>query len=74
MPTITVHTAAPYDILIGQGLLLSAGARIRALRPKAKAAVITDDRVDGLYGAALIRSLESAGIEAVKFAFPNRCV
>lgn len=71
MPTITVHTAAPYDILIGQGLLQSAGARIRALRPKAKAAVITDDRVDGLYGAALIRSLESAGIEAVKFAFPN---
>lgn len=71
MSTITVHTAAPYDILIGRGLLQSAGEKICALRPQARAAIITDDRVDALYGAALAASLEEAGIEAVKFAFPN---
>ena len=32
-----------YDIVIGRGLLASLGARIKALRPGAKCAIVTDD-------------------------------
>ena len=34
-----------YDIVIGRGLLASLGARIAALRPGAKAVIVTDDNV-----------------------------
>ena len=37
-----------YDILVGRGLASEAGARIRALGPKA-AAIVTDDHVGPLY-------------------------
>ena len=35
--------ARAYDIVIGRGLLASLGARIKALRPGARAAIVTDD-------------------------------
>ena len=34
-----------YDIVIGRGLLASLGARIAALRPGAKAVIVTDGNV-----------------------------
>ena len=61
-----------YTVYIGSGLIAGAGERIRAIAPKAeKAAIITDDNVDGLYGAALALSLEKAGLETVKFVLPH---
>jgi len=64
MPTL-VHVdlaGAPYDILIGPGLIAAAGARIAALRPGAAVAIVTDTTVDPLHGAALRGSLSEAGI------------
>jgi 3-dehydroquinate synthase len=51
-----------YDILIGEGLLADAGRRIGALRPGARCAVVTDETVERLHGAALRASLDRAGL------------
>ncbi|MCI8624405.1 MAG: 3-dehydroquinate synthase [Provencibacterium sp.] len=71
MQKITVHTSAPYDILIGGGLLEEAGERLAALAPGAAVAVVTDDQVDRYYGDALLESLRRSGIRAAKYVFPH---
>jgi 3-dehydroquinate synthase len=53
-----------YDIVIGRGLLGSLGARIKALRPGAKVAIVTDETVAGLHLAAAQTALTAAGIES----------
>ena len=64
----TIHVdlgAKSYDIAIGAGLLDSVGAKIAALLPQARRAVIlSDTNVAPLYGARLQKSLESAGLPA----------
>ena len=52
-----------YNIWIGEGLLASAGARIAALAPRAKCAVVTDANVAALHLDTVRESLESAGLE-----------
>lgn len=73
METIHVNLGSDsYDIEIGAGLFARAGARIRAVLPDAlKIAVVTDDIVDGLYGAPLERSLREAGFEVRRIAIPH---
>jgi 3-dehydroquinate synthase len=51
-----------YSIVIGRGQLISLGQRIAALRPRAKAAIITDDTVAGFHLAATEAALAGAGI------------
>jgi 3-dehydroquinate synthase len=51
-----------YDIAIGRGLLESLGKRVSALKPGAKAAVISDENVAHLYLAAAQSALAQAGI------------
>ncbi len=51
-----------YDIVIGRGVIASLGARIRALRPSAKAFIVTDDNVARHYLAGAEASLAQAGI------------
>ncbi|MEL6967925.1 MAG: 3-dehydroquinate synthase [Pseudomonadota bacterium] len=51
-----------YDILIGSGLLDTAGERVASLFAGSRAVVITDDTVNALHGDALRRSLEGAGL------------
>jgi 3-dehydroquinate synthase len=58
-----------YDILVGRGLASEAGARIRALGPKA-AAIVTDDHVGPLYAEALARSLDAEGLRSATIAVP----
>jgi 3-dehydroquinate synthase len=53
-----------YDIVIGRGLIASLGARAAALKPGAKAAVVTDDMVAPLHLGAAEASLAAAGIAA----------
>jgi 3-dehydroquinate synthase len=53
-----------YDITIGRGLLASLGNRISALKPGAKAAVVTDETVAKHYQAAALAALSGAGIAA----------
>jgi 3-dehydroquinate synthase len=59
-----------YDILIGDGLLAGAGARIAALLPAARAAIITDANVAAAHLDAFEASLQAAGIAATPVVIP----
>jgi 3-dehydroquinate synthetase len=52
-----------YDIAIGGGLLGEAGARIARLKPKAKAAIVSDENVAKLYLERCEKALAAAGIK-----------
>ncbi len=51
-----------YDIAIGRGLLNSLGARIAALRPGSRCAIVTDETVAGHHLKAAEASLAKSGI------------
>jgi 3-dehydroquinate synthase len=52
------------DIVIGRGVIGSLGARIKALRPGARAAIVTDATVAELHLVAAEKALGAAGIES----------
>ena len=54
--------ARSYDIVIGRGILPSLGARLAALRPGAKVAVVSDENVARLHLAAVEAALADRGI------------
>lgn len=61
--TVAVRLAErAYDILIGEGLIGAAGARIAALAPGAACAIVTDANVARHYLPALEASLAAAGV------------
>ena len=62
--------ARAYEILIGEGLIGEAGARIAALFPKARAAIVTDENVARHWLAPLQASLAAAGVEAQAIVRP----
>jgi 3-dehydroquinate synthase len=62
--------ARSYDIVIGRGLLASLGARITALRPGAKAVIVSDENVARHHLAAAEASLSQAGIAASRVIVP----
>ncbi len=71
MKQITIEAGRGYEVLVGKGLLLSAGQRIAELLPKARsAAVVTDDNIAPLYLKTLLSGLEKAGIQTHTFVFP----
>src|SRR5579864_7229319 len=51
-----------YDIVIGRGQMASLGARVAALRPGAKAAIVTDHTVARLHLEAADAALTTAGL------------
>ena len=60
-----VHVALgdrAYDIVIGRGLVASLGARAAALKPGARAAIVTDDVVGPLHLGAAEAALAASGI------------
>jgi 3-dehydroquinate synthase len=59
-----------YDILIGPGLIVRAGAEIAARLKGRRAAVITDENVAPLYLGPLTASLEAAGITVASLVLP----
>jgi 3-dehydroquinate synthase len=59
-----------YDIAIGRGLLGSLGARVSALRPGCKAAVVTDANVACHHLASAEESLKTAGIASAPVVVP----
>lgn len=69
MKTIHINTSRKYDVLIDKGILSSAGKLIREKTQAIKAALITDENVASLYGAALSASLEENGFEVFRFIF-----
>ncbi|MCC0016673.1 MAG: 3-dehydroquinate synthase [Rhodobiaceae bacterium] len=62
--------ARSYEVLIGEDLLRSAGARIADLAPGARAAIVADASVHALHGTALSASLDEAGIAHVAITVP----
>ena len=62
--------ARAYEIVIGEGVLASAGDRIKALFPQARAAIVTDENVAAHWLAPLQQSLAAAGIEAHAIVCP----
>jgi 3-dehydroquinate synthase len=59
-----------YDILIGPGLIASAGGEIASRLKGRKAAIITDEHVAQLYLDALKASLDAAGIASAEVVLP----
>jgi 3-dehydroquinate synthase len=59
-----------YDILIGPGLIASAGGEIASRLKGRKAAIITDEHVAPLYLDALKASLDAAGIASAEVVLP----
>ena len=62
--------ARSYDIVIGRGELATLGARAAALKPGARAAIVTDTTVAGLYLDAAEAALAAAGIASSHVAVP----
>lgn len=72
MKTINVNIPnKAYPVYIADGLLERAGELSSPITGVCKAAVITDDIVEGLYAKRLESSLEKAGFETVRYVFPN---
>jgi len=59
-----------YDIVIGRGVLASLGHRTAALKPGAKAAIVTDETVANLHLGATRQALNAAGISATEVVVP----
>jgi 3-dehydroquinate synthase len=62
--------ARSYDIVIGRGLIASLGARIAALRPGVKAAIVTDENVARRHLAAAEAALAEASVAASRVIVP----
>ena len=62
--------ARDYDIVIGDGLVDEAGARIATLFPGRNAVVVTDETVDALHGERLRASLRDAGMDVRTVCVP----
>lgn len=71
MKQLRVNASTSYDILIAQDLLSDCGRRIRPVTSAAKAVIVTDDIVDGLYRQRTEQSLREAGFETEVFVFPH---
>jgi 3-dehydroquinate synthase len=59
-----------YDIVIGRGLLADLGERIKALRPGARAAIVTDETVGKIHLGAAETALKSSGIDSARIVVP----
>ena len=73
MRTESLHVelgARGYDIVIGPGLLASAGTRIAPLLRRNRVVVITDENVGSLHLAGLQQGLTAAGIAVEALVLP----
>jgi 3-dehydroquinate synthase len=62
--------ARSYHIVIGRGLLPSLGARLAALRPAAKVAVVSDETVAKHYLSPTTAALQGAGLQSAAVVVP----
>lgn len=71
MKSISVKTAHPYKVLVGNELLAQSGQLIAQKITPCTAAVIADDTVDALFGDAVEASLKEAGFRVCRFTFSH---
>lgn len=70
MKTVTIHTARPYEVVIGGGLLSRAGALLAEKLKPCTAALVADGSVDALYGDRAAASLTEAGFRVLRRLHP----
>ena len=63
--------ARAYEIVIGRGLVAKLGEAVKALRPGARTAIVTDETVAARHLAAVEAVLASAGIELARIVVPE---
>lgn len=71
MKKVHVMASTEYDVLIGKNLLSSCGQLIKEVMPISKVAIISDDKVYGLYGDTVKKSIENAGYMTEVYTFKN---
>lgn len=72
MSTVYVGAGRPYEVHIERGLLTDCGAILKdALGRVCKAAILTDDTVDALYGEQVEYALSQSGFSVCRFAIPH---
>jgi 3-dehydroquinate synthase len=72
-PRVTVPVelgARAYDIMIGRGVMETAGEEVARRLPGARAAIVTDENVARLHLTDLKASLTAAGIDAAEIVIP----
>ncbi|WP_100065209.1 3-dehydroquinate synthase [Miniphocaeibacter massiliensis] len=68
---VPIKTSVDYDVIIGRNILDIIPKRITELKNKCSVVIITDDRVDSLYGKKVSESLTKNNIKNYKFVFKN---
>ena len=71
MKRILIEATRQYEVLIERGLLSRAGELTLGIHAPCRVAIITDDVVEQLYCDTAAASLEGAGYEVCRFAFPS---
>ena len=71
MKKVHINASAPYDALIGSGLLQDAGNLLKSVCHSNRVVIVTDNIVDGFYGEKLKKSLEKENFFVLKFSIPN---
>lgn len=69
MKRISVKTGRSYEVVIGKSILAEIGAMSLEIFAPCKLCLITDKRVDLLYGDAVRHSLTNAGFDVHTFSF-----
>lgn len=69
MKTVHVQTEKAYDVLIGSGLMEQAGECLSRVAAPCRAAIITDDTVDALFGEKVQLSLQNTGFSVCRMHF-----
>lgn len=70
MKKLTVHTARPYDIFVGDGLYPETGKLCRGVNQGQRALIVSDSNVAPLYAKEIATSLDDAGYQTGLFTFP----
>ena len=70
MERVVIQTEAPYEVLIGRGLLSELGERLLKVHQPCKVILIADETVYALYGKRAEAALNNAGFSVSDFQFP----
>ena len=71
MKKIHINASAPYDVLLGSGLLQTAGSLLKSVCRSDRVVIVTDDIVNGFYAEALKGSLEKEDFSALKYVISH---
>lgn len=68
---ISINSSRKYDVIIGKNILSILGERIKFFKKDVKVTIITDSKVNEIYGDRVANILRNEDIVFHKFVFPN---